>query len=134
MFVTSQGPIPAMDMTFPDVCRTPVGPAIVPIPYPNLALSPTAIPTQVKVCLMCMPGHNLTTQKPISNGDNAGVGLGMLSNLVMGPVAPAMGSTNLFLGGAPAIKMTSPTKQNGTCANVPGVTLTPSQVKLVSLR
>jgi len=134
MFVTSQGPAPAMDMAFPDTCRTPVGPALVPIPYPNFAPSNTAVPAQIKVTLMCMPGHNLATQKPMSNGDNAGVGLGMVSGLVMGPVAPAMGSSNLFFGGAPVIKMTSPTKQNGVSANIPGVTLSPSQVKVLSLR
>ncbi|MDQ0505570.1 DUF4150 domain-containing protein [Xanthobacter agilis] len=134
MFVTSQGPLPAMDMAFPDVCRTPVGPAIVPIPYPDIALSNTAIPTQTKLCLTCMPAHNLVTQKPLSNGDNAGLGLGMVSNLDMGPVAAAMGSTNFFVGGTPAIKMTSPTKQNGVCPNAAGMTLSPSQVKLMSLR
>ena len=26
-------------MAFPDVCKTPVGPAVVPIPYPNIAKS-----------------------------------------------------------------------------------------------
>lgn len=134
MFVTSQGPAPAMDFAFPDVCRTPVGPAIVPIPYPNIALSNTAIPTQVKTCLMCMPAHNLATQKPLTNGDNAGIAMGMISNLDMGPAVAAMGSTNLFIGGMPAIKMTSPTKQNGVCPNAMGATLSPSQVKLMSLR
>lgn len=24
------------NLVFPDVCRTPIGPAVVPIPYPNL--------------------------------------------------------------------------------------------------
>lgn len=134
MFVTSQGPTPAMSMAFPDVCKTPVGPAVVPIPYPNLSLANTAVPTQTKVLLMCMPAHNLTTQTPLSNGDNAGVLMGVVSSLVMGPKASAMGSTNLMIGGAPAIKLTSPSKQNGMSPNVPGVTLTPSQVKLMALR
>lgn len=134
MFVTSQGPLPAMDFAFPDVCRTPVGPAIVPLPYPNIGLSNTAVPTQVKVMLTCMPAHNLTTQKPISNGDTAGVGLGMVSNLMMGPVSAATCSSNFFVGGLPAIKMTGATKQNGACPNAAGATLSPSQVKLMSLR
>lgn len=134
MFVTSQGPSPAMSMAFPDVCKTPVGPAVVPIPYPNISLANMAVPTQTKVLLMGMPGHNLTTQTPLSNGDNAGVLMGVVSSLVMGPKATAMGSTNLFLGSAPAIKLTSPSKQNGMSPNVPGVTITPSQVKLMCMR
>ncbi|MEW6256042.1 MAG: DUF4150 domain-containing protein [Pseudomonadota bacterium] len=134
MFVTSQGPAPAMDMAFPDVCKTPAGPAVVPIPYPNIALSNTAIPSQVKLLLCAMPAHNLSTQIPLSNGDNAGVLMGVASNLVMGPKSAAMGSTNFFVGGAPAIKLTSPSKQNGSSPNVPGMTMTPSQVKMMSLR
>ncbi|MFG1295541.1 DUF4150 domain-containing protein [Xanthobacter variabilis] len=134
MFVTSQGPLPAMDFAFPDTCRTPVGPAIVPLPYPNIGLSNTAVPTQTKVCLTCMPAHNLLTQKPLSNGDTAGVGLGMVSNLMMGPVSAASGSTNFFIGGMPAIKMSGPTKQNGACPNAAGLTISPSQMKVMSLR
>ena len=134
MFVTSQGPSLAMDMAFPDVCKTPVGPAVVPLPYPNIALSNTAVPTQTKVMLLGMPAHNLTTQIPLSNGDNAGVLLGVASNLMMGPKAAAMGSANLFIGGSPAIKLTSPSKQNGMNPNVPGLTITPSQTKMMAMR
>ncbi|WP_134888371.1 PAAR-like domain-containing protein, partial [Cronobacter sakazakii] len=32
-----------MDLAFPDVCLTPM-PAPTPIPYPDIALGPTAIP------------------------------------------------------------------------------------------
>jgi hypothetical protein len=34
-FVNSSGPIPGMDFGFPDVCNTPLGPVVTPIPYPN---------------------------------------------------------------------------------------------------
>lgn len=134
MFVTSQGPAPALDFAFPDVCKTPVGPVITPIPYPNLAMSDTAIPTQLNTLLMAMPAHNLMTEKPLSQGDDTGILLGLLSELEMGPSSAAMGSTNLFIGGAPAIKMTSPTKQNGAMPNAEGLTLTPSQIVMMSLR
>lgn len=134
MFVTSQGPAPAMDMAFPDVCKTPIGPVITPVPYPNIAMSVMAIPSQVNVLLMFMPAHNLMTTTPISNGDNAGVLLGMVSQLEMGPSMAAMGSTNLIIGVAPAIKMTSPTKQNGVVPNAAGLKATPSQVVMMSMR
>ena len=47
MFANTQ--MMGMDMAFPDVCLTPAGPAVVPIPYPNIAMGPTAIPSQVTV-------------------------------------------------------------------------------------
>lgn len=133
-FVNAQGPLPAMDMAFPDVCVTPMGPAPVPIPYPNINLSSTAIPTQFKVLLMCMPAHNLTTFRSISFGDNAGVLLGPLSGMVMGPGGQMMGSTNLLIGGPPATKMTLPTKQNGISPNAFGMSLSPAQIKMMAMR
>jgi hypothetical protein len=135
-FVNTQGPIPYTDFALPDVCLTPVppSPAPVPIPYPNIGLGPTAIPTQVKMLVLGMPVHNLTTQKPISNGDNVGVSLGVLSGMVMGPVSAAAGSTVLFAGGPPATGMANPTKQNGLSPNAFGMTLSPSQPKLLTTR
>ena len=40
-----------MSMVFPDVCKTQVGPSVVPIPYPNIGMSSdtTGGPTSVKV-------------------------------------------------------------------------------------
>lgn len=121
-------------LAVPDVCKTPAGPSMVPMVYPNEAETNTSVPGQLKVVVMSQPAHNQATLTPVSKGDQAGTGLGMLSNLVMGPVAPAAGSSNLFLGPAPAIKMATPTKQNGINANVPGLTVSPSQMKLQSLR
>jgi hypothetical protein len=134
VFVNSSGPIPGMDMGFPDVCTTPMGPVPVPIPYPNMTLAPTGIPTQFKVLLMCMPAHNLTTVKVPSLGDQPGVLLGVASGLVMGPDRHMMGSTNLMIGGPPTTKMLNPTGHNGASPNIPGVTIAPSQIKLMSLR
>ena len=31
-----------MSIAFPDVCKTPIGPAVVPIPYPNIGKSSDA--------------------------------------------------------------------------------------------
>ncbi len=134
MFVTSQGPMPATDLGFPDVCKTPVGPVVTPLPYASIGLSTTAIPNQTKVLLSAMPAHNLTTVTPMTNGNQPGVLLGVVSNMIMGPAQAAMGSTNLMIGGAPATKLTSPTKQNGSCPNEPGVRISPSQAKMMSLR
>jgi len=71
MFANTQ--MMGMDMAFPDVCLTPAGPAVVPVPYPNIAMGPTAIPNQLVVMIMAMPAHNLGTTIPMTNGDNAGL-------------------------------------------------------------
>ena len=134
VFVNGNGPIPSLDFAFPDVCKTPVGPVVVPIPYPNMALGPTAIPSQMTVFTMGMPSHNLATIKPISEGDQPGVLLGVVGPFDMGSTRHLLGSTNLFLGGPPATKMTSPTGQNGLSPNAFGATISPAQIVFLSLR
>jgi len=114
-----------MNMAFPDV-----------IPYPNIALGPTALPPTacLKVLLMAGPAHTLMTTIPMSNGDNAGVLMGVVSQIVMGPSRHLMGSTNVLYGGIPATKMTSMTGQNGMNLNIPGMTLVPAQFKVLLMR
>jgi len=120
-----------MDMGFPDVCLTPspVGP--VPIPYPNIAMGPTAVPSQVKVLIMAMPAHNMSTTIPLTNGDNAGVSMGVASGTVMGPSRHLTAAFTVLVGGMPATRMTSMSLQNST--NCPGCRVVPSQVKVLLL-
>ena len=133
VFVNGNGPIPAVDLAFPDVCKTPVGPVVVPIPYPNTSLGPTAIPSQLTVFTMMMPSHNLLTVKPITQGDDPGVLMGVVGPFDMGATRHLLGSFNLFIGGPPATKMTSPTGQNGLAPNALGATISPAQPVFVSL-
>ncbi|MGY8669081.1 DUF4150 domain-containing protein [Bradyrhizobium sp. UFLA05-109] len=133
-FVNATGPMSAQDLGFPDVCNTPVGPAVVPTPYPNISLNTTGVPSQSRCLLMSMPAHNMKTVRTISSGDNAGVALGVISGTVMGPGRATKGSTNLFIGGPPATKMTMPTKQNGSSPNTFGLSISPSQIRLMALR
>ena len=127
MFVNSQGPIPAMGFAFPDVL---ISPALgIPIPFPNVTMSVTAIPTCPNVLLMCMPAHNLATIRPLSID---GPGVGVMSGTDMGPAHDMMGSTNLLLNGMPADKMTMPTQQNLT--NAYGMNISPSQIVMLALR
>lgn len=133
-FVNANGPMPALDLGFPDVCNTPMGPAVVPIPYPNINMSTMGIPTQFRFLLMCMPAHNMTTVRAMSMGDNAGVVLGIMSGMVMGPGLAMNGSSNLFIGGPPATKMAMPTKQNGAGPNAFGMSISPSQIRFMALR
>ncbi len=129
-----------MNLAAPDVCLTPVptpaGPVPTPIPYPNMAMGMTALPPTacLKVLLMAGPAHNLMTTIPMTNGDNAGVNMGVASGMVMGPSRHTMGSTNVLYGGMPATKMTSMSGQNGMSMNVPGLTLVPAQFKVLLMR
>ncbi|RQO51154.1 type VI secretion protein [Variovorax sp. KBW07] len=117
-----------MDLAFPDVCKTP--PAI-PIPYPDFALGPTAIPNAYNILYMCTPAHNMATVTPLTNGDNAGVVMGVVSQTVMGQSRHLTGAFTILLKGTPATRMTSLTLQNST--NMVGMRIVPSQFKVLML-
>jgi len=93
-----------------------------------------AIPTHVSTFLTCMPAHNIATTGPMTNGDNAGLMLGVVSNLDMGPERPIKGSTNLMFGCMPATRaLIDPTGQNGVAPNAIGIGF-PTQPTTMSLR
>ena len=131
MFANSQ--MMGTDMAFPDVCLTPAppAPAPVPIPYPNVAMGPTAVPVAVNVLFMATPAHNMATVTPLTNGDNAGVSMGVASGTVMGPSKHLTASFTVLLKGMPGTKMTSMSLQNST--DSPGARLVPSQPKVLLL-
>ena len=129
MFANTQGG--GMNMGIPDVCKTPIGPVITPIPYPNIAETSTAIPNVENQFITAMPAHNLLTEIPMSNGDQAGVVGGVVSSMIMGPVKHEMGSVTVFISGAPATMMLAPTGHNGTLPNGPGMTMTPCQTTVM---
>ena len=128
MFANTQ--MMGMDMGFPDVCLTPT-PAPVPIPYPNIALGPTALGFDPTTLIMCMPAHTMATTIPLTNGDNAGVSLGVASGTVMGPARHLTASFTTLIKGIPATRLTSVALQNST--NCPGARIVPSQVKVLLL-
>ena len=132
MFVCSQGPMPGMDFAFPDVCLTPAV-VPVPVPYPNIALSSTAIPNVTHMFIMGMPAHNLMTTGTISQGDLAGVAGGVVSGMVAGPSRHLMGSSKYFISSAPATRMLDPCAQNGMAPNAIGAALAPSQTKMLCM-
>lgn len=113
-----------MNLGFPDVCLTPIV-VPVPIPYPNIAFSLTHIPSQFNVFIGIGIAENLATTGTVSNGDNAGVNLGVASGMVMGPDRSILGSFKTLIGAIPASRLTGLNIQNST--NTPGITLTPAQ-------
>jgi hypothetical protein len=128
MFANCQ--LMGMDLAFPDVCLTPT-PVPVPIPYPNIAMGPTAIPNNPTVLFMMGPAHNLATTIPMTNGDNAGVNMGVASGTVMGPSRHLTGAFTVLINGAPATRLTSMSLQNST--NAPGARIVPSQTLVLML-
>jgi hypothetical protein len=124
MFANTQ--MMGMDMGFPDVCLTPAPPAPpIPIPYPNIAMGPTAIPNCPTILIMGMPAHNLATTIPMTNGDNAGLMMGVASGTVMGPSRHLTGAFTVLFNAMPASRLTSMSLQNST--NCPGARIVPSQ-------
>jgi len=131
MFAKTQ--MMGMSLGFPDVCLTPAppSPSPVPIPYPNIAMSPTAIPNVLNVLKVGTPAHNMGTTTPMTNGDNAGIAMGVASGTVMGPQRNLTGAFTCLVGGLPATRLTSVSLGNST--NAPGATIVPSQPKILIL-
>jgi len=134
MFMNTQ--MGGMHFAMPDVCLTPTPVGPIPIPYPNIAIGMTAIPptASLKVLTVAMPTHNMMTTVPMSNGDNAGVNMGVMSGMVMGPTRHMIGSFTTLVGGMPCTKMTSMSGQNGMSLNIPGMTLVPAQFKVLVMK
>jgi hypothetical protein len=130
MFANTQ--MSGMDIGGPDVCLTPAAAgAPVPVPYPNMASGSMGTPAVYNVLIGCAPAHNLGTSVPMTNGDNAGVNMGVASGTVMGPSRHLTGAFTVLIGGMPASRMTSSSLQNST--NAPGARVVPSQVKVLIL-
>ncbi len=128
MFANTQ--LMGLDLAFPDTCMTPATPPV-PVTYPNMALGPMGVGASCKVLYQCAPAHNMGTTVPLSNGDNAGVLLGVASATVMGPSRHLTGAFTVLVGGLPVTRLTSMSLQNST--NAPGARVAPSQTKVLVL-
>lgn len=131
MFSNSQSV--SINISVLDVCKTQVGPATVPIPYVNIAMTSTAIPNIFNQFTCAMPDHNLITMEPSSNGNQAGSLLGVVSSFIMGTVMNALGSVKVFKTVMPATRMLDTTAQNGVLPNAVGITISPGQIKVMIL-
>lgn len=109
-----------MNIGFPDVCVTPVGPVPVPIPYPNMALNATAVPFAPNVLISFVPGLNMAAEMPMTLGDNAGV-----ESPFMGPGRYTMGNPTVMVNAMPAVNLLCPTSGNDFI-NPVGAVLVPS--------
>jgi hypothetical protein len=116
---------------FPDVCKTPAGPVVVPIPYPNTGMCPTGVQSTTKVMVMNMPALTQGSKLPMSQGDEAGVAGGVVSGMIMGEIAFRSASSKVAFQGQKVILLTAMTAHNGASANAPmGVLVSLSQAKV----
>jgi hypothetical protein len=121
--VTKEG---GMLISFLDICRTVVGPDEVPIPYPNSAKPEIADPACDTVLICGMPALNFISKIPISEGDEPGELLGVVSEEIMGEASFIDCSANVILQGSPAVTLSAATIQN-TC-NCEGLCESTNQV------
>jgi len=133
MFMLTQGA--GMDLGFPDVCITPVGPVVTPIPYPDIHMTAATAPAAYNVLVDCMPSINQLSMGLVSFGDCTGVMGGVVSHLVDGQALYVVGCITIIVDGAPAQRLTSVTGQNSLAmlANTPGMCLCPSQITVLTL-
>jgi carboxyl-terminal processing protease len=113
------------NLAFPDVCNTPVGPATVPIPYPNIAMNAQATAFSMVVKVSMMNALNMSSVIPMTNGDQAGVA----HPTVMGAARYTMGNPIVFVDKQPAICLLCPTTGNNMNAPL-GAVLVPSAVNV----
>jgi carboxyl-terminal processing protease len=113
-----------MNIGFPDVCVTPVGPVPTPIPYPNLAENALAVPFAENVLVSFVPGLNMGSEIPITLGDQPGV-----ESPFMGPGRYTMGNPTVMINALPAINLLCPTTGNDMI-NALGAVLVPSIVNV----
>ena len=119
-------------ITAVDVCKTPTPAGPVPVPYPNIANNAQAVGHCRSIFIMGTPAHNTNTQSLPTNGDQAGVLGGILSNTIMGPCQYTTGSTIVQYNGAPATRFTDMRALNNR--NAFGAQVSPSQTKYICLR
>ncbi|MFO0761961.1 MAG: DUF4150 domain-containing protein [Byssovorax sp.] len=79
-----------------DMCKTPTPGGPVPMPYPNVALSATMGPGYTtKTLVIGTPMWTKSGKSALSNGDQPGVALGVVSNKIMGMCAITMASNDV---------------------------------------
>lgn len=79
----------------PDVCKTPMGSSMVPVPYQIISKFETATKTATTVNFTGEPAFNMGSYLPTVIGDEAGVGGGMKSGTHKGKCVPVTHSTTV---------------------------------------
>ena len=104
MFMLTMGS--GMALGFPDTCLTPGTPPV-PVPYPNVAESIMAPASAMTVLGDCMPTLNELSSICISEGDEPGTLLGVVSHVITGATVWLVGSESVLAEGLPVHVITS---------------------------
>ncbi|MBV6320648.1 DUF4150 domain-containing protein [Duganella sp. HSC-15S17] len=109
--------------TAPSINRTPIGPTMVPIPYPTVQDLSNSANTARTVNFNGCPAYllDITTQ-PRCTGDEPGTGKGIKSGTVSGEVKPIKGSRTVRIESKQVLREGDPCTMNG--GNNPGVYVT----------
>ena len=115
----------------PDVCKVPSPAGPVPTPFPNMAVCSMVTPSSACTKVMVSGGLALTVKSKtmLSNGDEAGTLMGVVSNKIMGEVAFVQGSMKVRLEGKAAVRNADPTTHNAN--NTTGIAASPTQTKVM---
>ncbi len=101
-----------MSVVFPDVCRTPVGNAVVPIPYPNVGKSadtiegPKSVKTDGEMPMVKSAKYSKST------GDEAGTSKGVASGKIKGECEFMMYSFDVKFEGKNVCRLGDPLFHN----------------------
>lgn len=79
-----------------DICKTPAAPSPLPLPYPNVAVSSTmGSGYAMKVLSTAAPTFTKNSKSALSNGDQPGVLMNVISNKIMGMADMIMASSDV---------------------------------------
>jgi hypothetical protein len=124
-----------MCLAFPDVCKVPAPPAPpIPTPFPNVAQCAGALATTctTKVKILNQPVLHKGSEIPMTQGDEAGVGGGVVSGTFGQKASYRSGVSKVKVEGNDIVTVLLPTAHNGSNANAPaGAQIAPSQAKVV---
>jgi hypothetical protein len=99
-------------MAFPDLCNTPSGPSMVPVPYPNIAQLADATGTASSVTAGGKAVIVKSSEIPTSSGDEAGSGGGVKSGTTKGKCTFTSASGTVFAEGTEVVRQFDSTDQN----------------------
>ncbi len=105
-------------MAFPDVCNTPAGPSMVPVPYPNIAQLADATGAAATVNAGGKPVIVKSSRIATSSGDEAGSGGGVTSGSFAGACTFTSASGTVLAEGVEVVRQLDRTSQNND--NAPG--------------
>ncbi|PHV06748.1 hypothetical protein CSQ96_12190 [Janthinobacterium sp. BJB412] len=109
--------------TAPSINKTPIGPSMVPLPYPTVQDLSNSTSTARSVRFNGAPAYLLDgTTQPKCTGDEPGTGKGIRSGTVSGEVKPVKGSSTVRIEGKQVVREGDACTMNG--GNNPGIYVT----------